>query len=306
MSTSFKAGVIDIGTNTVLCVKAEIGRENIDIVSDNRFHYRAGQRLDAAGNISPEYKKGMERAVLSALEVLSGCTEIKIVATEVLRKPKDGALFAAALSDKTGYPVEIISPREEARLGFIGAAYGHGESPGMIGVLDVGGGSTELAVGEDDRFLDWKSIPIGAVSLAEKVGYEEPLTVYLQAADKAFAESGFADLTGRLEGKAIAAGGSAVASAAILAGLSEYEPEIIGNFYIIESEFARLLEKLSSIDISRRRAMMVFDTPRADIIVPGGAILLSFMRNFGLERLKVSTNGLRHGLLLELFSQLEA
>jgi len=295
------AGVIDIGTNTVLCLKASIAENGINIISDNRFHYRAGKRLDETGNISSEYKVGMKNAVCKALDILTDCSEIKITATEVLRKPKDGAEFASKLSEEIGHHVEIINPQREAELSFKGATWGietHGET---IAVLDVGGGSSELAVGVDGKLKSWSGVKMGAVTACELAGYEQPVDSYKEIADKAFGESDFSELLDPVPDKMLVVGGSAVAVAAILANLDEFQPEKLKDFIILEEVLALLTETLASMTIEQRKKTMIFDPERADIIVSGASILLSFMKIFGFNEIIVSTNGLRHGLFLEHF-----
>ncbi len=296
------AGVIDIGTNTVLCLKAAIDENGIKIFSDNRFHYRAGRRLDEAGNISSEYKAGMINAVHKALDTLRDCSVIKITATEVLRKPKDGAEFAGKLSEEIGRPIEIIDPRKEAELSFKGATWGI-KAPGKtVAVVDIGGGSSELAVGVDGKLKSWSGVKLGAVTACELAGYEQPVDAYREIADEIFTKSDFSRLLDPVPDKMLVVGGSATAVAAILANLDEFQTEKLKEFSILEEILALLTETLASMTIGQRKKIMVFDPERADIIVSGASILLSFMKIFGFNIINVSTNGLRHGLFLEHFS----
>jgi len=295
------AGVIDIGTNTVLCLKAAIDENDINIISDNRFHYRAGKHLDDAGNISSEYKTGMKNAIDKALDILRDCSEIKITATEVLRKPKDGAEFAGKLSEEIGHHIEIINPQKEAELSFKGAVWGLEMLKKTVAVVDIGGGSSELAVGVDGKLINWSGVKIGAVAVCEQAGYEQPVDTYCKIADKVFGESDFSSLLDPVPDKMLVVGGSAVAVAAILANLDEFQPEKLKNFIILEEVLSLLTETLASMTIEQRKKIMIFDSERADIIVSGASILLSFMKNFSVNEIIVSTNGLRHGLFLEHF-----
>jgi exopolyphosphatase/guanosine-5'-triphosphate,3'-diphosphate pyrophosphatase len=296
-----KVGVIDIGTNTVLCLKAEVGGDAIDIIFDSRFHYRAGRRLDDLGNISAEYKTGMRRALILALETLKECSEVKIVATEVLRKPKDGAAFAGQLSDEVGYRIEIIEPQREAELSFFGAISDFDTLSGKVAMLDVGGGSSELAIGEDGTLQRWSGVRIGAVSLSEAVGYGKPLDDYLDYADRIFADSDFGSLLESTAAQLILVGGSAVTLAGILNDMRVFDADKLSGFEIRQDILSLLMENLSIMTIEKRKQIIAFDPQRAEIIVPGGAIITAFMNKFGFDSVKISTRGLRHGLLLELF-----
>jgi exopolyphosphatase/guanosine-5'-triphosphate,3'-diphosphate pyrophosphatase len=296
-----KVGIIDIGTNTVLCLKAAVYDDDIDIILDSRFHYRAGSRLDEKGNIAEGYKTGMRRALLSAMSTLTDCQEIKIVATEVLRKPKDGAAFAEKLSDEIGCKIDIIDSQREAELSFFGATRGMGLPGERLAVIDIGGGSSELAVGTDEGLERWSGVKMGAVSISEAVGYDMPPANYLEYASKTFAESDLGELLTARPSQVILVGGSAVAIAALLDGQNEFMPERLSGFQVNSDALGKLLENLSSMDLDKRREVMAFDRERADIIVAGGSIILAFMNNFDIPEVKISTRGLRHGLLLELF-----
>jgi exopolyphosphatase/guanosine-5'-triphosphate,3'-diphosphate pyrophosphatase len=300
---SKKVGIIDIGTNTVLCLKAAIAEDKIDIISDNRYHYRAGRRLDDAGNISFEYRTGLRRAVLLALNTLGDCSEIKIVATEVLRKPKDGLKFAGELALEIGREIKVIDSQEEASFSFNGATYDLETWEDRIAVIDVGGGSTELAVGIQGELKAWSGVKLGAVTACEKVGYESGVDEYLRAADEIFASSDFNRFLKPVPDRMLIVGGSAVSLAAILAGSKSFEPEKIQGFKLMENDLFNLLKKLASMPLSERKKLMTFDPERADIIVGGGAIILSFIRNFGFDFLNVSIYGLRHGLLTNLYGE---
>jgi exopolyphosphatase/guanosine-5'-triphosphate,3'-diphosphate pyrophosphatase len=296
-----KVGIIDIGTNTVLCLKAEVGSDAIDMVFDSRFHYRAGRRLDEQGNISSEYKIGMRRALISALETVKDCGEVKIVATEVLRKPRDGQAFAQELGEEVGHQIEIIPAQREAELSFLGALSGFDEFTGKVAVLDVGGGSSELATGGDGKLQRWSGVRIGAVSISEAVGYEQPLDTYLGYADKIFAESDFESLLEKGMSELILVGGSAVTIAGILNDLRTFDAEKLSGFEVKLEIMRLLLENLAIMTLEKRMQIIAFDPRRAEIIVPGGAIIAAFMNKYGYDSVKISTRGLRHGLLLELF-----
>jgi len=299
-------GIVDIGTNTILCIKASVESGKVNILSDKRYHYRAGRRLDDNGNISSQYKAGMKNALSQAFSNLGNCTEIKVLATEVLRKPKDGEIFAGEMSDKFGYPIEIIDPQREAELSFKGATSGIESSEGRVTVIDIGGGSSELAVGVNGRLEQWSGVKLGAVSICEAVGYEKNPDEYISMATTVFAESNFNELLDPKPARMIVVGGSAVAIAAILTDLKEFDAKKIQGFMIGRDVLALLLYNMGSMSIDKRREIMPFDSQRADIIVGGGSIILAFMSKYNFESIEISTNGLRHGYLLEHFGQLNA
>ena len=299
-------GVIDIGTNTILCLKAGASPKGFAMLYDGRFHYRAGRRLDEQGNISPDYKAGMRQALKSAMANLTDCVQVKIVATEVLRRPRDGSQFAEELSREIGLPIEIIDPVREAQLSFAGATQGFGTGDDEIAVVDIGGGSTELAIGSSGKLNEFAGAKIGAVALAEHAGYEQPAAVYIDYAKRILNDSGLAGLAAKIPEKVIVVGGSAVAIAGILIGLRDFEPDKIQGFIVEETALGRLVTRLAKMNLQRRQEVMPFDPQRADIIVPGGAIILAFMMISGGRSLTVSARGLRYGLIYELAAEINA
>ncbi|NLI15203.1 MAG: hypothetical protein GX409_02830 [candidate division Zixibacteria bacterium] len=299
-------GIIDIGTNTILCLKGIIHDGKFDIVFDRRYHYRAGKRFDDVENISLEYKTNLRLALLTAVSSINDCDKIKIVATEIFRRPKDGCMYAEQLSAELGYPIEIIDNQREAELSFKGAISGFGNLSGKIGVIDIGGGSTEIAVGENQKLLSWSGLKIGAVAIREAVGYDCPLDSYLTYAVDTFRHSNFVDILNPSPDKMVIVGGTAVAVAGLTIGLREFEPERLQGWEIDVLSLKHLLEKLAAMDIDNRKKLMAFEPERADIIISGGAIILAFMRFAAIDTLKVSTRGLRYGLLEEIGRQFNA
>ncbi len=300
-------GAIDIGTNTVLCLAGYMEEGNLRVVIDSRYHYRAGRRYDAAGNLSTEYKQRLHQALQNAINELAECGDaLRMVATEVLRRAEDGADYAAALSREFGVNIEIISPEKEAALGFLGATHNLAAGDEPVAVLDVGGGSTELAVGAGRKIRDWQSIKIGAAALAEEVGYEKPLERYLERADYLLKASAYGRMLAANPFSIIAIGGSAVTLAIYGAGLGKYPDSWPNGLGFKAAELNSWLRKLASMKIDERREAISFDCARADIVVPGGAILMSFMNNFKVDFMTVSPGGLRYGLLLEQFGRIKA
>jgi exopolyphosphatase/guanosine-5'-triphosphate,3'-diphosphate pyrophosphatase len=121
-----------------------------------------------------------------------------------------------------------------------------------------------------------------------------------------FNESEFADILDPRPGRIIVVGGSAVAIAAILADLKEFSAAGIQGYVIQKDILTLLLYNLGAMTVEKRQEIIPFDSQRADIIVGGGSIMLAFMQVYNFQSVEISTNGLRHGYLLELFGQLNA
>ena len=107
-----------------------------------------------------------------------GATAVHAVATEALRSAANGVELVSAIRDATGLTVEVLTPAEEARLAFVGATGTLGNTPpDQLGVVDVGGGSSELVVGEaPNRVRWWASVPLGSGELARRHLRTDPPT----------------------------------------------------------------------------------------------------------------------------------
>src|SRR3954452_11264900 len=141
---------IDIGSNTTRVLVAEPGDGQLRKVMEQRAYTRINKAIDGDGEISAvkidEVCEVVSTQVRLAQE--TGAATIRAVATAAVREAANGEEAAAAIGDAAGVPVEILSEEEEGRLAFIGAtkALGH-PAAGRIGVVDIGGGSTEVILG---------------------------------------------------------------------------------------------------------------------------------------------------------------
>ncbi len=170
-------------------------------------------------------------------------------------------------------------------------------------VVDVGGGSSEVIWGVDKRIARKVSLEVGAVRLKEKFpglkNYDGTLLEKLQteATQKTFElkpKKGY-----RL---AILTGGTATTLAAFSIGLKKYRGEKVHRFKTSVEKLEKQVEKLSRLSFSERKKTLSFDPARADIIVPGGIILLKILKRLGVKKVIVSDHGLRWGTAYAYFS----
>jgi exopolyphosphatase/guanosine-5'-triphosphate,3'-diphosphate pyrophosphatase len=149
---------IDIGSNTTRLLLAECRDGSLRELMTQRVFTRLGKSIRRNGMIPPdkldETTDVVERQVRHAREL--GAERIAIVATAAVRQARNGAALTDAIAAATGLPTRVLSEDEEARLAFLGASRTLG-SPfeGNLGVVDVGGGSTEIAIGTVDAGVEW-------------------------------------------------------------------------------------------------------------------------------------------------------
>jgi exopolyphosphatase/guanosine-5'-triphosphate,3'-diphosphate pyrophosphatase len=285
-----RLGCIDIGSNTTRLLVADSDGRRLLWVHEERSFTQLGHELLKHGRIRATKIDEVVEVVRGQLHSARehGAGRVRTVATAAIRSAANGTELADAIRSATGLEVEILSGQEEARLAFVGAA-GTLEEPaaGELGVVDVGGGSSELVVGTPpNRVRWWASVAIGSGALAHDRLSSDPPT----QAELASARARIAAVLGRLDvprpSAAVAVGGSAT-SLGRLAG-PVLDAAALGRALA-------LLAAERSSEISRRFAI---DPERARLLPAGLLILEGVVEVFGAA-LRVGRGGIREGVLLE-------
>lgn len=281
---------IDIGSNTTRLLVAERNGPLLRQVHQEREFTHIGGDGGAQGTISAEKIGQVAEAVAAQVRTAHdlGSVEVYGVATAAIRGARNGDALVAAIRDASGLDVQVLSAEEEARLAFVGAARTLGHVPeGVLGVVDVGGGSSELVVGTAPNRVSWcTSFGVGSGELARRCLRSDPPSA-------AELEEAQAQITTAIEGlevprpvEAVAVGGSA-ASLRRLAGS------------VLDSEaFARSLRLLAAERASEIARRFALDVERVRLLPAGLLILRAASELFGAA-LSVGRGGLREAVLLE-------
>lgn len=319
-------GVIDVGTNTVRLLAVSVEDAGIDILDEFGEVTRLGGALHTTGRIAPEDAERtlacLRTAVTRARGV--GVATLDIVGTEVFRRAANGTEVAARFSRELGHTVRVISGDEEAEASYLGAV-GWGQAdpePGPAVVIDVGGGSSEVILGEGAALLVARSLPIGALTLTEEfLAADPPGPEAVRRARAALAErleplrpveAGLAARTSRrgpgsqgrpavapADVRVLAVGGSACAAAAWLHGVVPYAASEVQGRWISREALQGTIEEWSRMPLADRQARGRMSEGRARVL-PGGALLLdALLERLRLAGCRASTFGLRHGILLQ-------
>jgi exopolyphosphatase/guanosine-5'-triphosphate,3'-diphosphate pyrophosphatase len=277
---------IDIGTNTtrVLVARARDGR--LEEVLQQKAMTRLGRGLKAGGTLSEE-KIAQTAQVVAEQRALArkvGAEHIRTVATAVIRKAANRHEFCQAVGD-----VQVLDGEEEARLAFLGATRTLGSPlPGRVGVIDVGGGSTEIAVGTLRGGVEWSaSFDFGSGFLADSYLHTDPPSASELQAVRAHA-------AGVLEGispppvlNAVAVGGSAASLRRLVGAV--LEPETL-------QRALRVLSGAPAEEVARR-----FDLePERVKLLPAGILALDAAAHTLGRPLQIGRGGLREGVLLDI------
>jgi exopolyphosphatase/guanosine-5'-triphosphate,3'-diphosphate pyrophosphatase len=285
-----RAACIDIGSNTTrLLVADSAGTDLVEIYQERAFT-RIGRGLTGSGVISAEKIAEVVEVVAAQIQAARryGAAELRGVATAAIRAAANGDELIEAIRHQTGLVVEIVSGEAEARLAFLGATSTMDARPeGELGVIDVGGGSSELVVGSfPGQIRWWRSIDIGSGALTDHCLPSDPPTDAELAAARAEIAAALAGLEPPRPRMAVAVGGSAT-SLCRLAGATLDAPA-----------FARSLALLAGAPAADVAERYLIDPQRARLLPAGLLILEAAGRLLGAT-LSVGRGGIREGVLLE-------
>jgi exopolyphosphatase/guanosine-5'-triphosphate,3'-diphosphate pyrophosphatase len=301
------AAVLDVGTNSVLLLVSAVGTDGSTRVLDEALvTTRLGAGLATGGALDPAARARTTEAVVALAERARrrGAERIWAFATGAMRRAADGAAFARVLGQAAGLPVEILSGEREGQLAYAAAARGLGIAAGPLLVVDVGGGSTELTLGEGCRPAATASLPLGALALTEAELGEDPPSPAGVARVRAAVAATLAEaaLVARARGvgaRVCVSGGSATALAALDLGLASYDAQRVHGHVLGRGALEALAARLAALPLAGRSRLGALDPGRAAILPAGALIVAEVARAAGAEVVVVSDHGVRHAYLRE-------
>jgi exopolyphosphatase / guanosine-5'-triphosphate,3'-diphosphate pyrophosphatase len=282
---------IDIGSNTTRLLVADAGNGQLRELVNQRAFTRIGKSLQAGGSIPSEKIAETADVVRTQTAVAGeiGAKRIVAFATAAIRSAPNRDELVAAVEAAGGMPLTVLSGEEEARLSFVGATRTLLQpADGTIAVVDVGGGSSEIAVGEPDGKMAWSaSFRIGSGFLADSYLRSDPPSV-----DEL--EKVRRHVAGTLEGlepppaeSAVAVGGTATSLRRLLGAELSHET------------LERGIRVLSSTPIREVAQRFELDPERIRLL-PAGILVLEAMSDLLDLPLRIARGGLREGALLEM------
>jgi exopolyphosphatase / guanosine-5'-triphosphate,3'-diphosphate pyrophosphatase len=292
---SMRVAVIDVGSNTARLLVADVGdgveavREEkaflglaADIVRHGEIRRR---KLELAASVSGRYVRIAERLGVDAVET---------IVTAPGRQGRSGHALVRQLERAGGAPVRVLSADEEGRLAFAGAVSRAGDVPGVVAVCDVGGGSTELAVGTSQLGAAWvRSADIGSLRLTRSSLAGDPPTAVEIAAAREEARAALAGFVPPGADVAFAVGGSARAAAKLVGRrLGAEDLDVV----------VELAARRSSAKLAR---LFGLDPARAETLLAGALVLGEASRRLGLP-FTLGRGGLREGAALALAARVAA
>jgi exopolyphosphatase / guanosine-5'-triphosphate,3'-diphosphate pyrophosphatase len=298
-----RVGAVDIGTNSTRLLVADVDQDaTISEVRRDLVITRLGQGVDATATLADEAVDRTMRALARFHQsALADATERVIAtATSAVRDSRDGSGFLATVRDRYRFETRLLSGDEEAELTFRGVMSGRAAPSGRLAIIDVGGGSTEVTIGEHVP-LHAVSVNAGCVRATERWlggGVVDGDTVVQagRALRALFAEqvpASWLPVTG-----AIAVAGTATTLAALDLDLGRYDPQRIHGHVVPRSVLDAQLRRLAPMTLQQRRAVHGIEHGRAGVIVGGILVLATVMDQLGVDRVEVSERDLLHGVAL--------
>lgn len=306
-----RVAAIDIGTNTVLLLVAEMRDGVLVAVEEHATITRLGQGVDKTRQLAPAAVERTNACLDRYAEIVArlGVTKTDVVGTSAMRDAGGGDAVRTHVKARFGVDARTISGDEEARLTFAGALSGlslPGAAPGGGGrvvVFDIGGGSTEVVDGDRaTRAISFAhSYDVGSVRLTERHVRSDPPSDAERDAVARAASDAFATVPPSVRGAPVVGiAGTVTTLAAVSLGMTTYDGARVHGHTLPVSELERVVAMLVRVPLEERRTIAGLEPKRADVIVAGGLVALAFLRHVGAPALVVSDRGVRWGLAEEL------
>jgi exopolyphosphatase / guanosine-5'-triphosphate,3'-diphosphate pyrophosphatase len=304
-----RVAAIDCGTNSIRLLIADYADGELTEVDRQMRVVRLGQGVDATGSFAPDALIRTFAACAEYAELIrtASVDRLRFVATSAARDVSNRDEFFAGVLDRLGVEPDIISGTEEATLSFQGATTGLAalEVPGPYLVADIGGGSTELVLGDPNGVLASESLDMGSVRMTERHLHSDPASIEeMSAATKdvdALLDSTSVPLS---EARClIGVAGTVTTVAAVALKLTEYEPGATHHARIRSDLLLDTTSWLMGSTRMARAAVPAIHPGRVDVIGAGALILQRLHDRLDYDGVLVSEHDILDGVALALARQ---
>jgi exopolyphosphatase / guanosine-5'-triphosphate,3'-diphosphate pyrophosphatase len=305
-----RVAAVDCGTNSIRLLVADFDVETGTLHDlDRRMEVvRLGQGVDRTGRLAP----GALQRTWGALEVYARrvrelkARRIRMVATSATRDAANRDEFVVGVVSRLGVEPEVISGAEEAALTYDGATRelrdGSAASPYLV--VDIGGGSTEFVLGDDDGVIGSRSVDIGCVRMTERHFGSDPPTARQVAAAQddidAAIDAVTMDVPLTQARTVCAVAGTATTVAGMALGLPAYDPVAIHRARVKAAEVRRISDDLLGMTHEERAAVPVMHPGRVDVIAAGALILRTVADRTGVDEIVASEHDILDGIAWSL------
>ena len=325
MSTPVRVGAVDLGTNSIRLLVAEgvPGEAGLTDVTREMRIIRLGEGVDATGRLSDGALSRCRTALTDYTATMAelGVQSVRMVATSATRDARNKDEFFGMTAEVLGqhFPgaqAEVISGQTEAQLTFAGGVVDLDPRQGPFVVADLGGGSTEIVVGEYDddaelRILGAQSLDIGCVRITERTLPSDPHTPgELAEGRRVIAEAleGARELPLGRARRFVGVAGTFTTLSAVAQGMATYDSAALHNSVITLDQMREVCDRLALATVSERRGLGPMHPGRADVI-GGGALVAAALCELmadraGITEITVSEKDILDGIAMSVLTRL--
>lgn len=309
---SARRAVIDVGTNSVKLLVADVAGHEVQPVWEESKQTRLGRGFYETHRLQPEAIRATAQAVAEFARAATGCSaqSIRVIATSAARDAVNSSELMSAIQTASGLKMEIISGEQEAEFVFQGVTTDPAYVRQPLLLLDVGGGSTEFILGAGERKWFAQSFPLGTVRLLEKNPPSDPPTAEELARCREWVRDFLErevkpkllhELHRLHEGKKlvlVGTGGTTSILGRMEATLETYDRAQIEATRLSLERMHWHVELLWKLRLDQRKRIVGLPKNRADVILMGAVIFEAIMESFGFTELRISTRGLRFAAVM--------
>ena len=280
---------VDLGTNSTRLLVADVEDGTVNEVARRLQITRLGEGVDVRRRLLPLPLARVRNTLADFRRELEGlgAERTLAVATSAIRDAENGEAFLGEIEWSYGFATRLLSGKEEALMTFRGVTSGRSVAEGTL-IVDVGGGSTELVLGDPGGVSFHASLDLGCVRMTERFGDD------LDAC-AAHVRSQLPSLEPR---SAIGVAGTVTSLAALDLGLVEYDPDRVHGHVLSGSAVEAQLQRLAALPLEERRRVPGLQPERAPVIVAGAVIVREVLARYGLDELEASERDLLDGAAL--------
>ncbi len=298
---------IDVGTNSFHLVVVKLLPDNtFTVLNKEKIIVRLGESAKQIKHLTEEaMERGVEAMKLFSLVAERMGAPVRAVATSAVREARNGEEFIERVRRATGIEIEVVSGFEEARLIYLGVIQALPVIDNRVALFDIGGGSTEILVGEKGKPLYANSFKLGAIRMTQRFFPQEEISEEQEEALRLFVrgELYFAseEVRNLVPRQLIASSGTAQTIAAMaLAARGETIPDTLNGVRIMLKEARQIVRNiLEAKTFAERAALPGCDPRRADILAAGAIVLETVMEELDFREFTISSYALREGIILD-------
>lgn len=289
---------IDIGTHSALLLIAEVEQDRVFPVLEEASTTYLGEGLQQTGRISEEAMARLMTVLSHYSAILSEYSLDRVLCfgTAVFRRATNAAECQQQIEQRFGWPLRVLTGEEEALYGFQGVMQAVATPTTGAVAIDIGGGSTEVIIGNADQIEQSWSFPTGAVLLKEQFNVDENLTTdEAQQIDAALMQP-FQAISADAR-PVFVTGGTATTLAALLLELHTYDIYKIDGCSFSREQLDIMYDELNRLSLSQRADLPGMEPGRAGVILPAMRILFALMDRLQANQITVTVRGARYGIL---------